>query len=418
MTEPAVVAAEVADALIGGDFAGATKRFGGMLAQALAPEQLESAWGSAIAEFGNVKGRGEPSAKEIMGRAAGVVTIAFEREEAELIVALDHDAIVGLNIRPKRPPVEHPPPRYADGAAFEERSLTVGSGELALPGTLAMPAKKKLFRKGAVVPGIVCVHGSGPNDRDETVGGNKVFLDIALGLASRGIAVLRYEKRTRAHPDKVTPDIGVEEEVLDDALTAVTRLGAVDGVGPVFVLGHSLGGTLAPAIGARDPSIAGLVVLAGATRPLGAMVLEQTRHIMTAAGAVDEGALATLAAQAEIADGAHLTPKTPSSSLPLGIPASYLLSLRAHYPQLHVEGARQPMLVLQGERDYQVTMEDFAGWKTMLGARAHVTFKSYPDLNHCFAPGKGVSRPQEYAEPANVAEQVIKDIAAWIAALG
>src|SRR5437868_1155092 len=72
---------------------------------------------------------------------------------------------------------------------FDEREVTVGKGEWELPGTLGLPKGSGPF------PAVVLVQGSGPQDRDETMGVNKPFQDIAWGLASNGIAVLRYDKR-------------------------------------------------------------------------------------------------------------------------------------------------------------------------------------------------------------------------------
>ncbi len=75
---------------------------------------------------------------------------------------------------------------------------------------------------------------------------------------------------------------------------------------------------------------------------------------------------------------------------------------------------KTPMLILQGERDYQVTMIDFAGWKKSLGERQDVDFKSYPKLNHLFVEGVGKSKPSEYLTQGYVAAEVIDDIATWV----
>jgi hypothetical protein len=75
-----------------------------------------------------------------------------------------------------------------------------------------------------------------------------------------------------------------------------------------------------------------------------------------------------------------------------------------------------PLLILQGGRDYQVTMEDFKGWQEGLASKENVSFKLYPNLNHLFVAGEGKSTPSEYQQPGNVDEQVVKDIADWIAA--
>ena len=127
------------------------------------------------------------------------------------------------------------------------------------------------------------VHGSGPNDRDETLGPNKPFRDLAWGLADRGIAVLRYDKRTSVYGGKMAgnKNLTVREETIDDALLAVKLLRGRPDIDPkrIFILGHSLGGMVAPRIGADDPSLAGLIILAGATRPLPDVAREQLEYI-------------------------------------------------------------------------------------------------------------------------------------------
>ena len=73
-----------------------------------------------------------------------------------------------------------------------------------------------------------------------------------------------------------------------------------------------------------------------------------------------------------------------------------------------------PMLILQGERDYQVTMDDYAAWRKAVGNRKGVVMKSYPSLNHLFISGEGGSMPEEYRKPGHVAEKVMDDIANFI----
>ena len=72
------------------------------------------------------------------------------------------------------------------------------------------------------------------------------------------------------------------------------------------------------------------------------------------------------------------------------------------------------MLILQGGRDYQVTMKDFQGWKDALSSQKDVEFRYYPDLNHLLIAGKGKSTPAEYMKIGHVAKCVIDDIANWI----
>jgi len=97
-----------------------------------------------------------------------------------------------------------------------------------------------------------------------------------------------------------------------------------------------------------------------------------------------------------------------------GVPAAYWKDLNTYKPGAVAASLTMPMLVLQGERDYQVTMKDFEAWKEALRGRTNVTFRSYPDLNHLFASGTGKSTPAEYEKPGKVSETVMNDIAAWV----
>lgn len=100
--------------------------------------------------------------------------------------------------------------------------------------------------------------------------------------------------------------------------------------------------------------------------------------------------------------------------LPLGLPRSYWISLRDYRQVDSAEGLRLPILILQGERDYQVTMRDFAIWQSALKKKSNVRFKSYPALNHLFMKGAGKPAPEEYMRRGTVDEEVTSDIADFI----
>lgn len=311
-------------------------------------------------------------------------------------------AILALAAPAARADTAAPPPGY------DERELVIGDHEL--PATLTVPHGR------GPVAAVVLVHGSGPQDRDETIGPNKPFLDLAMGLASRGIATLRYEKRTRKFRSEFAPTVvyTVEQEVLADARAAVAVLAATHGIDArqIFVAGHSLGGTLAPRIAAHDPRVAGLIILAGATRPFDEIVVDQ---IKTAA----PGNAALTAAAAQFARAFRdpaLGPTDAVDFLGTKVSGAYCLDLRAYDPAAVAATLRLPMLVLQGERDYQVTAVDLAGWRRAVGGHANATIKTYAALNHLFMAGTGPASPADYARAGHVDPAVIDDIAGWIAA--
>jgi dienelactone hydrolase len=308
------------------------------------------------------------------------------------------------------------PPAYADPEKFDEQDVTVGSGPLAVPGTLSLPHE----------PGprtaVVLLGGSGPGDRDQTIGRNKLLKDLAWGLASRGVAVLRFDKVTFAHPREVTKvhDFTVADEYVPHAVAAVhlLRQHPVVDAGRVFLLGHSLGGTVAPRVAAAEPSVAGLVILAGGTQPLQWAAVRQVRYLASLdpeTAAASEPAIDAMTERARLVDSPGLSPSTPASELPFGVPAPYWLDLRDYQPVAVAAALDKPILILQGGRDYQATVaEDLAGWRAGLASRADVTIRIYPPDNHFLFPGTGPSAPAESEPAQHVDPAVIADIASWL----
>jgi dienelactone hydrolase len=304
-------------------------------------------------------------------------------------------------------------PPYADAAAFVERDAEIGSSP-GLPGTLTVP------KAARAVPGIVLVHGSGPQDRDETLGGTRLFRDLAFGLATRGIAVLRYDKRTRVDPRGVVTQ---KEEVVDGALAAIALLRSQPEVDPrrVVVLGHSQGGALAPRIAQADGRVAGVIVAAGPTRPLQDSLAFQLNYLLS----IDAGnmQLRKLVEEATEFKRAVEDPVLrPDSDVHVPgdghLKGAYFLDVRGFRPEVVAAALPCPVLVLQGGRDYQVTQaEDFEGWRHALSNHSNATLKSYPELDHRLVAGEGRSSPAGYQEEAHVDARVVEEVAAWTRAL-
>ncbi len=406
------------------DFAAAVAQCDGTMKAAMPEAKLKTIWESVQGQVGAYQKRIHARMTKTAGYDIAFVTCEFERAKLDAKVVLNSEGRVsGLFFVPSTADAnvdpEGPPP-YVRTNAFREREFSVGSGEWALPGTLAMPAEST----SKPCPAVVLVHGSGPNDRDESVGGIKVFRDLAWGLASRGIAVLRYDKRTKVYGAKYMAEpprhITVKEETIDDALAAAEQLRAVAGIDPkrVFVLGHSLGATVAPRIGLGDSQLAGLIMMAGATRPLEDIIVEQTRYLTSLSPESAEGEakvreMETLRARIKMLTDTDVE----RSTILLGAPPAYWLDLRAHDPVAAAKTVKLPMLILQGGRDYQVTHGNYDDWKSGLSAMPNVTFKWYPHLNHLFVTGDGKSTPQEYDQPGFVEKAVVDDIAQWISAV-
>ncbi len=404
-------------ALVKEDFCRAREDFSPALKSALSEKEMRDGWVAVKARMGRFQGQQGRRTVVVGGSRVVLIGCRFEKMALELQLKFDRDGKVGSFLLTVPRPTDVPPPPYARRESFREEPVVVGQGgRWPLPGTLSVPHGKGPF------PAVVLVQGSGELDRDETIGPNKVFRDLAWGLASRGVAVLRYEKRTYRYPagankDAVAPTL--EEEVTDDALAAVAVLRKQPSVDAkrVFVVGHSLGAMSAPQIGARDPGLAGLVLLAGNSRRLEDVIAEQIPYLLSLKGqltAADREVIAELRKQVPRVKG-PLPLSTPAKDLPQGWSARYWRSIKAYDQVATAAKLKMPMLVLQGERDYQITMTDFAGWKKGLAGRTGVTFRSYPGLNHLFLAGKGRPSPDEYFRPGqHVAQEVVEDVAAWI----
>jgi dienelactone hydrolase len=421
-TGPQRVALTILDLARAGRFTDIRDRFALSLRPMVTADVLKAAWDAEVAQLGPVHSVGTPASEPTNEHVTVVrVPVHFDRGTLTLQVSLTATVeLTGLQLLPvdgSEPPVPWEPPRYADPDRFAEQDVTVGDGPLAVPGTLTLP------KTTGPLPALLLLGGSGPVDRDTTIGKSKPFKDLAWGLASRGIAVLRFDKITYAHPEQVKAnrDFTVADEYLPNALAALRLLRAHPAVAAerVFLAGHSLGGTIAPRIAAADSSVAGLVILAGGTQPLQWAAVRQVRYLVSlepATAAAAQPTIDAMTAQAEQVDSPELSPDTPDDQLPFSVPAPYWLDLRNYDPVATAAALDQPMLICQGERDYQATIaDDLARWQTGLHTRPNVTIHSYPADNHFFFPGTGRSSPAELAAPQHLDPQLVTDINDWIA---
>jgi dienelactone hydrolase len=382
------------------------------MSRAMPSKDLRALWEKLEKDVGAFRGFDGTELQSKDGYRIAHVTCSFERQRIIIRVVFDREnKVAGLFFAPaKAPPVAWSAPPYATPNAFGEHDVTVGTAP-SLPGTLTVPKGTGPF------PAIVLVHGSGPNDRDETIGGVKPFKDLAWGLASKGVVVLRYVKRSKHSPTGIVTQ---KEEVLDgahDAIELLRRTPAVDAK-RVFLAGHSQGGYLAPRIAEANPALAGMVILAGSTIPLEDSIIDQLTYFasLEPKNADLHTKLEAAVAFKRLVASPDLRPEQ-ELALPIGsavVKGAYFLDVRGYEPAVLAARLSCKLLVLQGERDYQVTTKDFDGWKKALGTKKTATLKTYPSLNHLFVSGTGAPSPAEYRGPGHVDEQVVSDIARWI----
>lgn len=392
--DPAAVSRRAMNLLLAGRFSDLEEMFTAEMRSQLTEDVFRSQIGPQLRSFGTAEKPGEPTLETAGSMTVAVIRVKFPAATIDWRFTVNPDGkIAGLFFQPGEQggADEWQRPAYSRPDAFRERNLTVGDGSWSLPATLTFPNSS-----GGAVAGVVLVHGSGPLDRDETVGANKPFRDLAEGLASRGIAVLRYEKRTKVYATRMgaMKDLTVQQETVEDGVKAAALLRQQPEVASrrVFVLGHSLGGYVAPRIAQQDPRLAGLILMAANVRPLDDVVTDQLQWMGL--------------------NGTEL--EKAKANILRALPATYTSDLSSYNPAEESRNLSLPMLILQGERDYQVTMKDFNLWRAALAGRPNATLRSYPALNHLFIAGQGKSVPAEYAQAGHVDGDVIEQIAGWV----
>lgn len=325
------------------------------------------------------------------GAAEIIVTTHFSLMDLLTIISFnDQSQITALYFLPDSPSPEDIP--------LEANEEMVEVGELKLPGILTVPEGEKL-------PAVVLVHGSGPNDRNESIGGTVIFSDIAKGLADQGIAVLRYDKRTYLMNQGTLPvteeeiaNLTVYDETVIDALAAVELLKADPRIDPerVFVIGHSQGAVMATCIQVNGAGAKGLILLAGTLRPIATLLAEQLE-------ALDAD---TYAKEIEVAKNIkEMSEEEARNTNLLGQSAYMYWEQAQHDTNAYAEQANVPMLILQGKEDTQVFADrDYPLWEAF--AQEHpdrdITLKLYDGLGHLFNVDLSFS------------QEVLNDMAAWI----
>jgi dienelactone hydrolase len=306
-----------------------------------------------------------------------------------------------------------PAPSGSTSIPGTESAVMFRSGDLQMPATLRLPGKPRTR-----VPVVVLVHGSGPNDRDETIGPNKPFRDISEGLAAAGIATLRYDKRTFAFKNEIDrKTFTLEQEVTDDAVAALEYCRSRSELDPngIFLLGHSQGGTMVPFIAKRFAPLRGAILMAAAARPLDELILEQTAFQGKVAG-VPEAETAAAIEKLKEAFARIRSGEASNEELIMSAPAQYWRAVLMLDVPKALSELKVPVLVLQGGKDVQVVESDYHLVQKALATSTVEGNDSrwFPNLNHLFIDVPGEATGAEYGLPGKVDPSVIETISTWV----
>ena len=302
----------------------------------------------------------------------------------------------------------------------QETIILNEGGKYPLKGKLTLPEGDGPF------PGVVLVHGSGSSNMDEKVGKLTPFRDLAEGLAARGIAAVRYDKRSFAHGLKMLREktlITVKEETIDDAISAIGLLKADPRIDPerIYLIGHSMGAMLAPRIDAEGGNCRGLVLMAGTPRKLEEVLKEQVEEQLAQMPPFVRKLSEKKSRQLlDSFDGLYEMTDNQAKSKKMGGGTTlyYFKEMGEHPTGDYLKELEKPVLIMQGGRDFQVKAHvDFREYQHLLKEKPNVTFRLFEELNHCFVPAISdqISKAkQEYAAERHIGSDVVDQIARWI----
>jgi hypothetical protein len=311
-------------------------------------------------------------------------------------------------------------PEYVNTFGFYEIKIPFGPVGFEGEAILTVPIQQKKY------PCIIIIGGSGPIDKDATIGPNRIYKDFSWGLANKGIATLRFDKRTKAYFGKIMKEhkngnyYNIEQEYLEDIKELVKKVSKKEAIDPnrIYLMGHSQGGGLMPLFLKQNKLVAGAIMAAGNYTTMPNLMQYQFDYLMPMqVKTKDDSALFDkLRMQAKNATKGNLPSTFSNDSLPAMYPFSYWNYMnKIDFVKL-AKNNKKPVLIIQGERDYQVPISEYKLWKDALVGHNNYMFTSFAKLNHLFMEGEGKSTPDEYSIRGNVPEYVIEEIAKWIKA--
>jgi hypothetical protein len=274
-----------------------------------------------------------------------------------------------------------------------------------LAGTLTVPERGR-----GPYATLVLVHGSGPQDRDEAIGPNPVFLELSNALSNAGYAVLRYDKRGIGKSGGRN-SLGTRDELIDDVKAAYRFASAQPEVDPkrIYLLGHSEGGELVPTVAAEEPRVAGIVLMAPPALPLWRVIMEQSLASSPPAqrAAVESKELTDFQNAREGHDSMR----------------AWLRSSMDVDPIVDIKRVHLPILILQGAADVQVLPSDLPGLTAAArSVNRDVTVHVFSNDNHLFeavTPGVKqtpyVALQQYLTVPARLDARMLAALEAWLA---
>ncbi|MGC8544747.1 DUF3887 domain-containing protein [Athalassotoga sp.] len=389
-----------------GNFKMAESMYDEAMMAALPLAKTEAIWNQVESQAGKFQSIESVNVSNVQNYTVFVFTVSFSKALLDVTVTIDQNSkVAGLFFKPATP--TYSIPSYVNQSKFKVEKTTIGN-DLKVPAEITIPEGKGPF------PAVILIPGSGPENMDESIGPNRPFEDIAYGLSTNGIVVLRYDKSTYVYPKAFQNGdipVNLENEYFKDALDGINFLKSQNYVGKIFVLGHSEGGYLVPEIAKMSGDISGIIMLAAPARNLQDVTIDQLEYLISLSNnATEISAMKSIIVQLEDINKHTLK----DSDIVMGAPVSYYYELEKYNPVGILKNLDIPTLIMQGGKDYQVTEKDFDIFKAAFSQNKNYTFKWYPNLYHLFIKWDGTPSPDEYLVEGHVDVNVIDEISTWI----
>ncbi len=291
---------------------------------------------------------------------------------------------------------------------YESNEVSFQSGSIKINGTLIVPSNKENL------PVVVMIQGSGPMDRDETIGPNKPFKELAENLASNGVASLRFDKRTFTYQKEIAKEktITIKEEVIEDAISAIDFLKKKDEFSHYFLIGHSLGAWTTPLI-ASKLSLDGIVMLCTPGRYIFELMLLQNKFQIKERKLDGKKYKQQLEEMEKIIQKIKKKEFSPEDVV-LNVPSSYWYSFMESDPRKLIKKLKIPILLIHGGNDCQIYQEDFKIWKNATKNMSNVTIEQFKDVNHILVEYPEKSTGKEYNEKMSISKKLTSFLTNWI----
>lgn len=328
--------------------------------------------------------------------------------------ALDYARNDIVSVASRREPVSHP----------GDEQISVPANGFILAGTLSKPSAETA--KGARLPAIVLVPGSGDTDRDEVVAGVPVFGQLASALADAGFLVVRYDKRGIGQSGGRVETAGLNDYVEDlrAVVKEVRRRKDVDSK-RLAVAGYAEGGAVAMVAARHDDSIRALVLLAAPGVSGADLVLERQARALSKLNLSDAERQAKVDLQKKINEAA--VTGRGWNELPAAVrkqaETAWFQSFLAFDPSAVMPRVRQPILIVSAALDREIGPDHAARLEALARARKApagqaVARIEIPGVNHLFVPAT-TGEVDEYGRVPDktVSPQVSAAIAGWLKGL-